>query len=396
MTAEQQFILQLLSDFAHKRDTVCPAELDWGAVLRYADSHQIEGILFKQCKKQIPREHPAFLQLNGRYANNLFYYANRLALEEEIQDAFRRSGIGYFFMKGSAVAAFYPVPALRTMGDSDIVVHSADKEKAHELLLSMDYRNATKLDHEWAYYKEQMEFELHDNLLYERSLGDDELEAYFNDCWKHVRQEDGKSRLEWNFHFLFLLVHLRKHILTSGAGFRQFLDLAVLTLYNPALDWRWIEAELTKLGLLKFAQTVLTVCERWFQVPVPIACPEQSEAFFEEMTLKIFENGVFGFDNAENNTNNVVNEIRVSNRTKSTMLRRALGFILPSYAQMKKSEQYGFLRGRPYLLPIAWLYRLLYGFVHRKQEKVTRRLKGSFISEEALAKRKKTLEQWGL
>lgn len=396
MTIEQRFILQVLSDHIHKVNTVCLDNLDWNVVLRYAASHQIEGILCKQCSKQIPRDSDALRRLTELYATNMFYHANRIKLESEIRNAFQQNGIDYFFVKGSEVAAFYPIPALRTMGDSDIVVHSYDKEKAHHFLESMGYRNETKLDHEWSYFKNKMEFELHDNLLYERSNGDEALEQYFNACWNYVKQDGNKNRLDWNFHFLFLIVHLRKHILTSGAGFRQFMDIAVLTKYNQELNWPWIEQELIKLGLLKFTQTVVTLCEKWFGVPAKIACPEMAEDFYEAATAKIFDDGVFGFDNEENNTNNVVNDIRATNRTKSTMLKRALGYFFPTYAEMQKSEHYSFLRGCPYLLPFAWIYRLFYGFAHRKQEKVTRRLKGSFISEEALEKRKSTLEQWGL
>lgn len=392
MTTEQQFILQLLSDHIHRLNTVCPNDLDWNIILRYANSHQIEGIIFKQCGNRIP-DGNALKRLTELYATDMFYHANRVNLETEIRGAFRHNNIDFFFVKGSEVASLYPIPALRTMGDSDIVLHSYDKEKAHRLLQSMGYRNVTKLDHEWSYFKNKMEFEIHDHLLYERSNGDESLEQYFNACWNYVQRED---ILDWNFHFLFLIVHLRKHILCSGAGLRQFMDIAVLMKNNEKLNWSWIEQELSKLGLLKFAQTVVCLCEKWFGVPAKIISPVLEETFYEETTAKIFDDGVFGFDNEENNTNNVVNDIRKTKRAKSTMIKRALGYFFPPYKEMRKSEHYAFLRGRPYLLPLVWIYRFFYGIARHKQKKVIRHLKGSFITEKTLENRKVTLERWGL
>lgn len=47
------------------------------------------------------------------------------------------------------------------------------------------------------------------------------------------------------FHFLYMLTHIAKHIHGSGAGLRMYLDLAAFIRHHgTGLDWPWIEAQL--------------------------------------------------------------------------------------------------------------------------------------------------------
>lgn len=146
----------------------------------------------------------------------------------------------YFVIKGPEIAEYYPVPALRTMGDVDIVVK--DRSVAHEVMIKQGFTNITKLsDREWQYYKMNMEFELHDRLVYKELINMDLQEVFFNDFWKYVEN----NKIDLNFHFVFLIYHLKKHFMNSGVGFRQFVDLAVL-IKNAELNWDWIEITLKK------------------------------------------------------------------------------------------------------------------------------------------------------
>ena len=133
--------------------------------------------------------------------------------------------IQYFSVKGLAIADYYPMPALRTMGDIDLVVK--DKENVKNLLITIGYSfNEEEFNgwfNEWHFFKHGVEFELHDYLMYEQSLIPIEEVRYFNKCWDYVTDNE----LDWNYHFVLLIAHLRKHLL-RGVGFRQFLDIAIL------------------------------------------------------------------------------------------------------------------------------------------------------------------------
>ena len=124
------------------------------------------------------------------------------------------------------------------MGDIDIVLSTDDRVKAHEIIQNLGYRNTVYEDAEWEYVKNGIEIELHDKLEYEQLT---EHDLYFNDFWKYVKTENGESYLDPNFHFLYLLLHLRKHLISFDVGFRQFMDIAVMAEFNKKiLDWPWI------------------------------------------------------------------------------------------------------------------------------------------------------------
>lgn len=159
MTTEQSFFLSVLSDHLHHKPTMTPtAVLDWNEITSIAKSHQVEGILYYQCKQ------PYFLQ---GYSSTLFYYTNRAKTIAALTERLNEVDIEHFIIKGASVATFYPVPALRTMGDTDLVVHREDRERTNEIMLGLGFKNLSSFDdREWVYYKGDMEFELHDHLMY--------------------------------------------------------------------------------------------------------------------------------------------------------------------------------------------------------------------------------------
>lgn len=398
LTREQAFFLTVLSDHLNGQQTAPPDELDWRSIAKYAKSHQVEGIFYHQCKDYLARHtelSDVAAKLNAANAAAFYYYMNRSAMVGQLTAELEKEGIPYFIVKGAEVAKLYPVPALRTMGDTDLVVHTEDRERVHEMLLQQGWENTSKdPDYEWRYFKNRMEIELHDHLVYEEVVTKDEHEAYFNAFWQYV---DG-TELDWNFHFLFLLLHLRKHFMNSGVGFRQFMDLAVvIDKQYSAMDWTRIEQELDKLDMLRFARICFAFCNRWFETNTQIESADLDRDFYKRATEKIFVDGVFGFDNAENRDNQVVNSVRQSKQLPLlSMIALAWKKVLPSYHELMKIDHYAFLKKKPYLLPIAWVYRVIRGLLIGRGELGVRKVKKSFTSAGTIEKRSDMLSQWGL
>ena len=290
------FFLKMISDHLIRRKTDEPIiPVDWRSLMQLAQIHQVDGILHFQCKKFLPDEIGTILE--ERFGTTLFLSANREKMVSRLMDTLDSENIKHFVIKGAALAAYYPFPVLRTMGDTDLVVQMEDRQLVHEILLSQGFENKSRLeDREWIYWKNQMEFELHDHLVYSESINEDIQEKYFNDFWKYVHNDE----LDWNFHFLFLVFHLRKHFMNSGVGIRHFMDIAVLCLRGPDFDWSWIETELKKLGMWTFAERVFALNKHWFEVEPPVDVEEISEEFCSSATDLILKNGVFGFDNEDN------------------------------------------------------------------------------------------------
>lgn len=399
MTREQKFFLQVLADHIHGRATNPPEGLDWPQIAKYAKSHEVEGIVYHQCKDYLT-QHEELAAVNKRLskasAAAMFYYANRTAMVEQIKTEFKQHEIEFFTVKGDAVAPLYPVPMLRTMGDTDFVIHTEDRQHAYDIMLQLGYENRGTPDkHEWPYYKNKMEMEIHNCLIYPQVINKDGFEEYFNDFWKYVKN----GELDWGFHFMFLLLHLRKHFMNSGVGFRQFMDLVVVANAKcDAVDWPWVENELKQLGLIRFAENCFGFCERWFGTRAPLPVAELEDDFFNSATKKIFIDGIFGFENEENRRNVAINEARTASGPNiADMFSSALRKAFPSYRSLIATGHYPFLMGRPLMLPIAWIYRIFFrGIMLGRTSLGIRLLSNSFTSKEAYDKRNDMLNKWGL
>lgn len=389
MTPEQKFFLQVLSDHLSKRHTIPVNDVDWNILFKLSRAHQLEGIVFYQCRDFMPDRY-AFEE--SFYAT-LYYNKNRRIIMSEIEADLSRRCIPFFTVKGFEIAQYYPVPDLRSMGDNDIIVHEEDREKAGNALLRMGFTYGSEfVGKEKIYSYKDMQFDLHHRLIYDESITIPEQERFFNDCWKYVR--DGK--LDHSFHFLFLIVHLRKHLMNEGVGFRQFMDLALTGKNDSELDWQWIEEKLIELKLEKFAEKSFSLIEYWFGISLPAKYPIVDIALGERATQMIMDNGVFGFDNDNNRHNNMVNSLR---RFKGPRwLGRGMISIerlFPGYRFLCTGDSYAFLRGRPFLLPAAWIYRF-YLMTKGRTTSGKEILKQISISEEIIDLREEDMRLWGL
>ena len=392
MTLEQEFFLKILSEYINRRSSSQPTEfVDWNMVNYYASIQQVDGIVFSQCKSFLPKE--IYSQLQDKYCTSMQCYANQEYYLKKIIKVLKTRDIECFIIKGLTVASFYPLPALRTMGDIDIVVHSEDRSIVHRILLELGYDNISrKKNREWIYYKGKYELELHDRLIYGSPTNRIVYEEYLNSFWEYVHN----GILDWNYHYIYLILHLRKHLMTSGVGFRLFMDLAVVAQNNNSLNWGWIEKQLIKLELFQFAKTVFALIELWFGVQSPIKAAELSLEFYNMVSEQIFKNGIFGFNNPDNSINLVVNSARKSKHAKFFMLISAIRSIFPSYSSMVSVPTYRFIENKKWLLPIAWIYRIIKGSSVSDFKLNISTVKSSFVSDKTIKKREEYLRQWGL
>ena len=121
MQKETSLFIGILSDHLNKRTTEKPAEdTDWASLYRLAKIHEVIGIVYVQCRDFMPAEHRVLFERG--YSAELFYYTNRVKETERIRRGLMEAGVQFYTIKGLDIARFYPMPPLRTMGDSDFVV----------------------------------------------------------------------------------------------------------------------------------------------------------------------------------------------------------------------------------------------------------------------------------
>lgn len=402
-TDSQAFFLQTLADFLTGTKTTETAGVDWEEVFALARAQDLDGVVFHSCRSRLPREIK-----RTKVMPYLACAARAFQQEELIKDLAGRTeqkGIPLLFFKGAVIRDCYPVPALRTMGDVDFLVHREDRETVDRILREeMGCERFIDNHDVWTYWKGKLYLEAHTHVFYDPLANDTDYRGYFDGVWENARPAPvfGVSSEflyvpDENVHFLYLMAHTAKHVTNKGSGFRPYLDM-VLTARQWAdrLDWTWIARELEELRLLEFTRVCFGLCERWFGVKMPLEGAERPEEFWIAATEKSFSDGVFGLANAENAGAKSARELKRSHRPRwlATLL-LTLRKLFPPYEDLQLIPWYSFVDGRPWLTPAAWIYRWGYCLVHKRKHGAAL-LAEPFVKKDVIAKREKWLRQWGL
>ena len=247
MKKENVFFLQVLADYMKKRPTQVPDDLNWSVLKDIGQAHQLTGVIYHQCKNSIVQSGLPDTEKNTwkrNYMYNFLLYSKRMALLNQIDAAFHKENIPYLIVKGTEIAKYYSVPAQRTMGDSDLLVHEQDKQKACEALVEAGFEmdlNRSNYN-EWHIIKNEMTIELHHRLIYDYNVELEAIQNWGDKVWDYavVYNNQARRELDLTYHHVYTMLHLRKHLLQEGIGFRQFMDVAALAL-QPDINWKQAE-----------------------------------------------------------------------------------------------------------------------------------------------------------
>ena len=397
------FFMRCMADFIHGRPSSESVGINWKETFELAVAQSLDGILCYQCRTWLDStEKRKYLKHYLSYAAQAF---GRQKIIEELAKHAEKRGIQLIFMKGVVFQDYYPIATLRGMGDIDCVIREEDRE-AVDIILRKDMGLHRFIDNHavWTYWKDTIFLEVHTHMFYENLTNEIDYQGYFDKVCDHCHpapvhgiSSDVVLVPEDEFHFCYLMTHTAKHLINKGSGFRPYLDMVFFVKHCEAhMNWDTVERELRKLQLLEFTRICFGLCERWFDVKMPLKPATLSESFFAKATNKTFDDGVFGLQNRENEIGNSTKEM------KRLRLPRFITAILltwrklfPAYEDMQLIRWYSFVDGRPWLLPYAWLYRWFY-CMKRKRQRGAALLTEPFLKKEAIVARETWLRQWGL
>ena len=402
---EEAFFLGILRDLCAGRKTPKPDKLpDIPALARIAEAHDLGGIVYAQCRRWAEML-PGAGALRSDFLNDAAMSVNRADILRDIVRAFSEAGIPVIVMKGAVLREYYPEPALRSMGDIDLVVRPEDREESDRIMTeALGFRKFVVEPAVWSYYIDKIMVEIHGRMFYEELSAGIDHPAYFDRVWEHCRRapvfgilSDHLYVPDEGFHFLYLMAHTAKHVTVGGSGFRAYLDMAMaVRSAGKRTDWDRMGEELEKLGLFRFTKTCFSLCERWFGVTMPYDKEPLDEEFCEKATAKTFADGVFGLENGENGTAGAAKDISLSaDPYNVAAVKRGIRKFFPSYENMRITPWYSFVDGKPYLMPAAWAYRLGYCTVKKFRESV-HFLAQPFTEKAEVVARQEFLEEWGL
>ena len=202
-----------------------------------------------------------------------------------IADLFDANNISYVLLKGISLAAFYPVPEYRQLGDVDIYIN--DKEifnRANALLLANGYTKDDEIsDHHQGYlYKvpqtgRTMILELHYRIvgLYQYAPVNKIVDTVFaSGAFTPIIQKVNDRSYpvlpptEYTF---YMIHHMLKHYLYSGFGIRLLCDFSFYLEHNYAdIDFAKIHKWCEKSKILHLYEIILQTCRIYLGLPETI------------------------------------------------------------------------------------------------------------------------------
>lgn len=358
MDKESKYLLHLLRSFIRKEEPEVWSDVNWDKLMQIAYIHNLAGTLgYLTMTYPICPDTQKNSLLRQSCLNTIMGFANRGALAEAFGQMLAEKGIDHIWMKGFILRDFYPVPELRTYGDIDLVIRPKDRAKCHDFMLEQGFGVKTDWEPVYSYIKDNEFYEIHTELLEVDVSEKANCREYFRNLWEHaVSVENHQFRFEPEYHFLYLLAHLAKHVTGSGAGIRMYLDVAVfLQHYGNTLDWTMVEEELEKLSLRNFANVVFAFVEVYFGIRSPIEVKTIDPAVMDSFVKFTMDGGIFGKVGRDSGTVSLQEEFRNSGETTraGTLINR----LFPSAKSIQ--SRYTYLQDKPWLLPVAWLHRLI-------------------------------------
>lgn len=252
----------------------------------------------------------------------------------EITRAFTEANIPFLPMKGFIYKSLWRRPEYRVMSDLDIYVADEGLKSAGDVLLGMGYELTHDSQIHDSFEKPPyMNVELHRDL----EVGSSESFADWqarpdNPMWYLMSDEDC---------LVFHIAHMYKHFTAGGSGMRSFFDLTLyLAKKSDTLDLAAAEEKLRSRGLYDFYNKCCALSAFWF------SGGEYTEDI-AELEYYTVTGGAYG-----NMENRVENSIKGKSRLSYYLSRAFLPYSKMIYI-------YKWLKWLPFLLPVAWVMRLV-------------------------------------
>ncbi len=267
----------------------------------------------------------------------------------------KQNNIDFFPFKGAILQYMYPKPAMRFMGDIDILIKTKQYKTIKQVMRNAGYDFDHESDHEYVWNKKNvLRIEFHKRLI--PSYNKDYF-AYYGDGWQLIKREGDEYKMSDEDFFVYIFTHLAKHYRRSGIGLKHFIDIWVYLHSKPELNEKYIEGELVKLQLFEFYKNVRYTLQVWFDGA------EETEAS-ELITNRVFSCGVYGSNENGIFSAAVSKAAETSGEHNYRAVRLLHAVFLPYKTMCRK---YTFLKKIPVLLPVMWCVRIVTVLVFRRE-----------------------------
>ena len=381
MTQESKLLIDALRRVVTGSTKELSLSVDWQQLLDLARRHMLLPLLYDGLHREpkdwekVPESAKTFL--HQAFLQAVYRDTQMENLGQKLEEELTEAEVPHIFLKGAVLKHDYPVPALRTMCDIDILVHTKDYPKIDAVAETLGgMRKHGDGNHRNYSFPGGVEVEFHPNLIHQ----DTPVGTQINPGWQYADEKNPNKLTEEGF-YLNTVCHLANHFVAGGVGVRFVLDVWVNRyLRKPKADRPTVEKELEKFGLLEFAQKIEALADCWFG-------EGERTPLLEELAEYILSSGSHGsYDRA------ILNAVSLSaggNRTSALM-----GKVF--YSREEMEDRFPFCKGKPWLLPAAWCIRAVKAVTKRGKLILKWSKSTSKVTSQQVTQQKEKMARFGI
>lgn len=272
MNATEQFIYLCACAATGKAAKLDNADFD--QLWQMAQGHNLTA-LTARALSTTKAFHSAPAEERNRWSNTLNSSIKKTMLfdaeRKTLLSYFEKNGIWYLPLKGAVINGLYPSYGTREFADNDILIDPNRMADAKEFLLKRGYSFRTDEFAADEYSKAPFfNIEIHRTLV-EQTTTLEQFYEYYKDVKSRLIKEKGTAcgyRFTDEDFYIYFIFHAFKHYDGRGTGFRTVADeYVVLHSDYFQFDFKVIEDELRKLGLLAFERQLRHLADTLFGQP---------------------------------------------------------------------------------------------------------------------------------
>ena len=283
LSPSAKFILQYIID-SKNFDSDSTNNIDWEYIRKFSIQNGIAPFLYNNTKQNIKVEFFPESIINTFRKDYYKTLVNNVKLANQlgvITTIFKSNNIQFILLKGLYLTEhIYGGLALRPMGDIDILIEKSKIEIAKNLLLKHGFVKAkiekTKfidslnLHYNIAFYKDNLLFELHWNIISPHSLYDIPIELFWKNTISTTIENTTIDVLSLENNLIHLCLHLHHHLSVKEMRFNHYLDLYLFIKKNQSIDWKLFEQTVIQLKINIPIWEVIFILKSYFNLEIPI------------------------------------------------------------------------------------------------------------------------------
>lgn len=272
-------------------------------------------------------------------------------------------------VKGLICRSLYEKGELRASGDEDLLVSLDEFDAVCAILeeCGMHKESGTEDAQVVSFFDWGigLHLEVHRSLFSNESAAYGKWNQYFVDAG--IVEENAFGQSVWTFspteNMLYLFLHSFKHFFHSGFGVRQVCDICVFaSVRGNEINWRELFRQLKEVNADVFSVNLLQIgleylgFSRYAVQLNKIMLEYNAVLDCNDLLEDLLVGGVYG-SNSEMRKHSSRITLNALEEQKTSSSTRLLRTIFPSTAVLE--GRYTYLQKCPYLLPVAWIQRIV-------------------------------------